>query len=100
MADGALVVSAMSGDWRKQAVCGGRHELFFGPDGETDEARDAREARAIAICRPCPARQPCLDHALSRPSQYGVSGGVGEERRKALRNAMLKRQQRAERGAA
>jgi len=100
VADGALVVAAMSGDWRQQAVCGGLGHLFFGPDIETDEARDAREARAIVICRPCPVRQPCLDDALSRPSQIGVAGGVGEERRKALRNAMLHRQRRAERGAA
>ena len=90
----------MTGDWRELAVCGGYGRLFFGPDGETDQARDAREARAIAICRPCPARQPCLDHALSRPSQYGVAGGVGEERRKALRNAALHRQRRQERRAA
>lgn len=87
----------MSGDWRDHAVCGGRGELFFGPDGETPEDRDTREARAIAICRPCPVRQPCLDRALSQPSQFGVAGGVGEERRTALRHAMLKRQKRQER---
>ena len=90
----------MSADWRLLAVCGGQGEVFFGPDDEAAEARDVREARAIAICRPCPARQPCLDHALSLPSQFGVAGGVGEERRTALRNAMLHRQRRAERGAA
>lgn len=89
----------MSGDWRDHAVCKGRGDVFFGPDGETPEDRDARETRAIAICRPCPVRQPCLDDALSWPSQIGVAGGVGEKRRKALRHAMLNRQWR-ERGAA
>ena len=89
----------MSG-WRARALCGGLGELFFGPDGETPEAREAREARAIAICRPCPVRQSCLDDALSRPSQVGVAGGVGEERRGALRHAMLKRRQRQEGRAA
>ena len=86
----------MSAGWWAQALCGGLGELFFGPDNEIPEARDAREARAIAVCRPCPVRQSCLDDALSRPSQVGVAGGVGEERRKALRHAMLKRQQRQE----
>ncbi|HTQ94999.1 MAG TPA: WhiB family transcriptional regulator [Streptosporangiaceae bacterium] len=89
----------MSG-WWAQAVCGGLGELFFGPDNEEPEARDAREARAIAICRPCPVRQPCLEDALSRQSQAGVAGGVGEERRKALRHAWLKRQRRQEGRAA
>ena len=87
----------MSADWIDDAACGKADaHLFFGPDGEALEARDAREARAIVICRPCPARQPCLDDALSQPSQIGVAGGVGEERRKALRNAMLHRQRRQE----
>ena len=84
----------VSGDWRDRGVCGGKAALFFGPDGEAPEARDVREARAIAVCRPCPVRQPCLDDALSRQSQIGVAGGVGVVRRKALRRAMLKRQKR------
>lgn len=90
----------MSGDWRDHAACGGYGHLFFGPDLESPEARDAREALAIDICRPCPVRLSCLDHALAQPSQYGVAGGVGEVRRTALRNAAMHRQRRAERGAA
>ncbi len=90
----------MSGDWRQQAVCGGLGHLFFGPDIETPEARDVREARAIAVCRPCPVRQPCLDHALSRPEQHGVAGGVGEEQRKAMRHALMNRLWRQSRKAA
>ena len=84
-------------DWMDYTRCR-RHadlDLFFGPDGETPEARDAREALAIVICRPCPVRRPCLDRALAQPSQHGVAGGVGEERRKALRNAAMHRQRRA-----
>ena len=90
----------MTGSWWIHAVCGGHGDLFFGHEDESPEARDAREARAIDICRPCPVRVPCLDDALSRPEQAGVAGGVGEERRKALRNAMVRRQRRAERKAA
>ena len=90
----------MNVNWRNLAVCGGHGDVFFGPDDERPDERDAREAKAIAICRPCPARQPCLDDALSQSSQIGVSGGIGEERRKALRNALLHRRRRAERKAA
>ena len=90
----------MSADWRLLAVCGGQGEVFFGPDDEAAEARDVREARAIAICRLCPARRPCLADALSQPSQIGVAGGVGEERRTALRNAALHRQRRQEKRTA
>ena len=90
----------MSGNWWIHAVRGGQGDIFFGPEGETSEARDAREARAIAVCRPCPVRTPCLDDALSRPEQVGVAGGVGEERRKALRHALMNRQWRQERKAA
>lgn len=90
----------MTGNWRDRAVCGGQWELFFGPEDETPESRDAREAQAIAICRSCPVRQPCLDHALSQPSQYGVAGGEGEERRTVLRHILVARQRRQEGRAA
>lgn len=90
----------MNGNWWIYAVCGGHGDVFFGPEDESPEARDAREAQAIGICRPCPVRVPCLDDALSQSEQVGVSGGIGEERRKALRHALMNRQWRAERGAA
>ena len=87
----------MNGGWWIHALCGGHGDVFFGPEGESPEARDVREAHAIGICRPCPVRTPCLDDALSQPEQVGVAGGVGEERRKALRHAALHRQRRQER---
>ena len=88
-------------DWTRFAGCAGADPLlFFGADDETARDRQVREAKAIAICRTCPVRRQCLEHALSQKSQHGVAGGVGEERRAALRNAWLKRQKRAEGKAA
>lgn len=86
--------------WTHHAACGTADPyLFFGPEVERPHARQVREASAIAICRQCPVRRECLEHALSQPSQYGVAGGVGEQRRAALRHAWLKRQQREGRAA-
>jgi WhiB family transcriptional regulator, redox-sensing transcriptional regulator len=96
----ARMAHVMSGNWRRHAVCGGSWDVFFGPEGEAAEERDAREACAIAICRPCPVQQPCLDDALSQSSQIGVAGGVGEERRTVMRHVLVARQRRAGRGAA
>lgn len=80
------------------AACVGTDlRLWFGPDDEDPKKRQQREAVAVAFCRACPERLPCLTAALAEPSQAGVRGGVGEYRRKSLRNAALKR---AERNAA
>ena len=42
----------------------------------TAEDRDARESRAKAICRQCPVRSECLDHALRRRRDRTGSGAV------------------------
>lgn len=81
--------------WRDHAACGRADpRVFFGPDDETPDAMEAREAQAIAVCRPCPVRLSCLGFALSQPAQHGVAGGIGEERRTALRHALVKRTRR------
>ena len=36
---------------------------------------------AIAICRACPVRTPCLKYALDRPGTEGVWGGLSERDR-------------------
>ncbi|OPG04074.1 hypothetical protein B1L11_38615 [Microbispora sp. GKU 823] len=56
-------------------------DLFTGPDtdDEPDDARQAREAAAKAICRTCPARLACLDYALTAHPREGVWGGFTAE---------------------
>jgi len=93
-------MSAQSLSWQDRAACAGADpRLFFAAEDETGPQQQAREAQAIRICRTCPVRLPCLEHALSQKSQRGVLGGVGPHRRAALRNAWLKRQRRQERAA-
>lgn len=82
--------------WIQDAACGPEHlRLFFGPDIEHPADKQARETEAVAVCADCPVTGPCLEWALSFPSQHGVAGGVGEDQRTPMRHAWLKRQQRA-----
>ncbi|OPC85346.1 hypothetical protein B4N89_27355 [Embleya scabrispora] len=75
--------------WREHAACRGhKHpDLWYGgPDrpnslwpGRSDYTANINEA--IAICRTCPVRNPCLAHALAHDEQ-GVWGGLTEDERK------------------
>jgi hypothetical protein len=50
--------------------------LFFAPDGETVEARKARDRQARAICARCPACLSCLRWAVATGQEDGIWGGV------------------------
>jgi WhiB family transcriptional regulator, redox-sensing transcriptional regulator len=56
-------------------------ELFFGPDSETGQEREIREAKAKAICALCPVRAQCLDYALGNSIRHGIWGGLNKEER-------------------
>lgn len=74
--------------WQDQAVCQSIDpELFF------PEPR-GNPIPAISICQTCPVRLPCLQAGLHE--EYGVWGGLTEERRKQLR-ARMSEARRAER---
>jgi hypothetical protein len=62
---------------------GADSDLFFGPPGaESRTERLRREATAKAMCRDCPALQPCRAYALTHAELYGVWGGLGEQERR------------------
>ena len=74
--------------WRFRAACRGEDAaLFFAPNYfERKEEKDAREARAKAICRRCEVRADCLAYALRTREAHGIWGGLNElERRMLLR---------------
>lgn len=54
---------------------------FFAPDNETSGQRARRERTAKLICRPCPVRGACLQHALATGESHGVWGGATERER-------------------
>jgi WhiB family transcriptional regulator, redox-sensing transcriptional regulator len=71
------------GRWQSAAACTGTDpRLFTDPRADTDDTH-----RAIAICRRCPVRRPCLTEALHHPADYdvGIWGATTVEDRHALR---------------
>lgn len=72
--------------WQAKAACRGpQTSVFFPPSHfERKEERNAREARAKAICRTCPVRRPCLDYALRIREPHGIWGGLNEAERREL----------------
>ena len=71
-------------EWQLAARCRGRDDLFFHPHGEREPARSTRENAAVEVCRHCPVRRECLDHALATREPYGVWGGMTEAQREEL----------------
>ena len=72
--------------WRTRAACRGPETALFSPPSNTErlEDRDLRESRAKAICRGCPVRGECLDHALRVGESHGIWGGLNETERRGL----------------
>jgi WhiB family transcriptional regulator, redox-sensing transcriptional regulator len=74
--------------WRDQAACRGADlGLFFPERGES--AEPARQ-----ICARCPAREPCLDYAVSNRIVHGIWGGLSERERRALQTRRLRAMRR------
>lgn len=73
--------------WKERAACRGPHALVFFPPAQPErrDEREAREAKAKAICAQCPVREPCRDFALAVREPHGIWGGLTEsERRRRL----------------
>lgn len=77
-------------NWRLRAACRGPETaLFFPPaNAERRDERDARERRAKSICRECPVRTQCLDHALHVGEMHGIWGGLNESERRGLQESI------------
>ncbi|TYK45469.1 WhiB family transcriptional regulator [Actinomadura decatromicini] len=81
--------------WHDQAACRRMDLLlFFGPVGERNYERAAREREAAEVCMYCPVRDECLEWAFTNNEAHGVWGGLGEEVRQEARRKWLRRRQR------
>ena len=60
--------------------CAGVDPDFFFPVSTTSPQVEA----AKAVCRPCPVRRECLEHAMTR-GEKGIWGGTDEVERKRAR---------------
>lgn len=67
--------------WRDDAVCAGLDPDLFFPE------RGASSGEAKAVCRGCPVRSECLEHAMSVPEKFGIWGGLSEKERRRLRRS-------------
>lgn len=70
-------------NWRTQANCTGRTELFFAKKAERPQARERREARANTLCTACPVQEQCRSWAREH-HEYGFWAGENEENRHLL----------------
>ncbi len=81
-----MAVQTTERTWQLRAACRGPESaLFFPPTyPERKDERDAREARAKAICQECPVRSECLDYAISIREPHGIWGGLTEAERRLM----------------
>jgi len=83
---GPVAVRTVDEAWQREAACRGPESvLFFAPAAaEPRPEREAREARAKAICGGCPVTHECLAYALRIREPHGIWGGLNETERRAL----------------
>jgi WhiB family redox-sensing transcriptional regulator len=86
MAALAQLDGAQGTDWQRQGLCRATDSTVFFPPAhfEHKPEREAREAKAKAICTGCPVRSQCLEWALAVRESHGVWGGASESERKQI----------------
>ena len=73
--------------WAASGACRGMPPKLFYP--ESGVGLDNSGTDAKRICLDCPVRGRCLDHAVRKPEEFGIWGGVGEDRRRYVRRQYL-----------
>lgn len=78
--------ASRSTEWQQYGLCRVEDSgVFFPPTHfEHKPEREAREAKAKAICMRCPVRIECLEWALETREPFGVWGGYSESERKQI----------------
>ncbi|TVR27101.1 MAG: WhiB family transcriptional regulator [Ilumatobacter sp.] len=73
-------------DWHHDAACRGELAAAFYPPlrPESKSERVEREREAKSVCRSCPVRTECLDHAVRHDERYGIWGGLTDVERRHL----------------
>lgn len=65
-------------EWELEGLCRKEPETFF-----PNHANESPEA-AKAVCRRCPVREKCLEHALREREPHGIWGGLTTRERRRL----------------
>lgn len=70
--------------WRSHSSClGVDPDIFYPTKGQKGGVIEAQR-----ICATCPVQGDCLQYAILNREPYGIWGGAGEGRRKALRRLL------------
>jgi len=64
-------------EWAVGALCVGQTDTMYPEDRHATAAK--------ALCRECPCRVPCLEHALKHNEKDGVWGGTTRDDRARIR---------------
>ncbi|MEB3023458.1 WhiB family transcriptional regulator [Mycolicibacter sp. MYC098] len=65
--------------WQEQSSCKEADpEMFFPEKGGATSA-------AKRICKSCPVKRECLQHALDHDERFGIWGGLSERERRKLK---------------
>lgn len=87
-----LLQTALSTAWQEEGLCRTSDAAIFFPPShfEPKAEREAREAKAKAVCAACTVRTQCLEWALDAEEPFGVWGGHSELDRKHIIAGRLK----------
>jgi WhiB family redox-sensing transcriptional regulator len=76
--------------WQLDASCRfADTAIFYPPNESRGEIREMIETRAKAVCRECPVRKQCRDHALEAGEPYGIWGGTTPKERALLSHSQV-----------
>lgn len=94
---GAVPASDRSDDWRDEANCRTADPNLFFAEGKGSHGQ-VREAKAV--CRRCPVRIECGQHAIEAGESNGVWGGMSQSELRERRRRFTSRAKTSTRAAA
>lgn len=72
--------------WQEKGACKNLDtEIFFLDFNEKGKSKRNKNRTAIEICKKCPVKMQCLEHAITTPENFGVWGGATPEQRAIIR---------------
>lgn len=79
--------------WQVNGACRDMDSnLFYYEDQERGPAKEARIAKAKAVCQGCSVKTECLEFALEINERYGIWGGLTEEERQSVKRRRQRQQ--------
>lgn len=75
----------MSEPWRHLGACKGRDTNYWFPEQTGSNEHNPAAQLAKSICKTCPVITECLDHAMTKPENHGIWGGLTAEERRGIR---------------